>query len=102
MSVAWLIAEPPNARWVDDMAEIPTVDKHATRDAKLCLATVIDLQSRRLLDVATRVHPEAGPVLGNQDGRCCPGLRGGGQRVQMARGRNPADHLPHRLRLDLH
>ncbi len=47
----------PNVRWVGDMTEIPTgVDG---RGAKLYLATVIDLYSRRLLGAATGLHPDA-------------------------------------------
>jgi len=50
-------ADRPNARWVGDMAEIPTgVDG---KGAKLYLATVIDLYSRRLLGAATSLHPDA-------------------------------------------
>ncbi len=41
-------APAPNARWVGDMTEIPTVDEHGRPGAKLYLATVIDLYSRRL------------------------------------------------------
>ncbi|MET0915875.1 MAG: IS3 family transposase [Jiangellaceae bacterium] len=43
----------PNARWVGDITEIPT------DGAKLYLATVIDLYSRRLLGAATSLHPDA-------------------------------------------
>ena len=46
-------ADRPNARWVGDMTEIPTVG------GKLYLATVIDLYSRRLLGAATGLHPDA-------------------------------------------
>jgi putative transposase len=46
-------ADRPNARWVGDMTEIPTAA------GKLYLATVIDLYSRRLLGVATSLHPDA-------------------------------------------
>ncbi len=50
-------AERPNAKWVGDMAEIPTgVDGKGPR---LYLATVIDLYSRRLLGAATSRHPDA-------------------------------------------
>lgn len=50
-------ATAPNTRWVGDMTEIPTgVDG---RGAKLYLATVIDLYSRRLLGAATGLHPDA-------------------------------------------
>ena len=42
-------AEVPDAKWVGDMTEIPTVDKHGRPGPKLYLATVIDLFSRRLL-----------------------------------------------------
>nr|WP_222844345.1 DDE-type integrase/transposase/recombinase [Buchananella hordeovulneris] len=44
-------AEWPNAKWVGDMAEIPTVD------GKLYLA--IDLYSRRLLGAAIGLRPDA-------------------------------------------
>jgi Integrase core domain len=43
----------PNAKWVGDITEIPTVG------GKLYLATVIDLFSRRLLGAATSAHPDA-------------------------------------------
>jgi len=46
-------AERPNAKWVGDITEIPTVG------GKLYLATVIDLFSRRLLGAATSAHPDA-------------------------------------------
>lgn len=46
-------APAPNVRWVGDLTEIPT------EDAKLYLATVIDLYSRRLLGYATGLHPDA-------------------------------------------
>ncbi|GAB11550.1 putative transposase [Gordonia araii NBRC 100433] len=53
----------PNARWVGDMTEIPTVipteDGHGRPGPKLYLATVIDLYSRRLLGAATGLHPDA-------------------------------------------
>jgi putative transposase len=50
-------AQRRNARWVGDMTEIPTgVDG---KGPKLYLATVIDLYSRRLLGVATGLHPDA-------------------------------------------
>lgn len=52
-------AQRPNARWVGDMTEIPTVDEHGQPGPKLYLATVIDLYSRRLLGAATGLHPEA-------------------------------------------
>ena len=52
-------AERPNARWVGDMTEIPTVDEHGRPGPKLYLATVIDLYSRRLLGAATGLHPDA-------------------------------------------
>jgi putative transposase len=52
-------AERPNARWVGDMTEVPTVDKHGRPGPKLYLATVIDLYSRRLLGAATSLHPDA-------------------------------------------
>ena len=42
-----------NVRWVGDITEIPT------EEAKLYLATVIDLYSRRLLGYATGLHPDA-------------------------------------------
>jgi transposase InsO family protein len=48
----------PNARWVGDMTEIPTVDEHGRPGPKLYLATVIDLYSRRLLGAATGLHPD--------------------------------------------
>ena len=46
-------ADRINAKWVGDMTEIPT------EHGKLYLATVIDLYSRRLLDAATGLHPDA-------------------------------------------
>ena len=46
-------APAPNVRWVGDLTEIPT------EEAKLYLATVIDLYSRRLLGYATGLHPDA-------------------------------------------
>ncbi len=46
-------AAAPNLRWVGDITEIPT------EEAKLYLATVIDLFSRRLLGYATGLHPDA-------------------------------------------
>ena len=52
-------AEVPDAKWVGDMTEIPTVDKHGRPGPKLYLATVIDLFSRRLLGAATGLHPDA-------------------------------------------
>ena len=56
-------ADRPNARWVGDMTEIPTViptpDGHGRPGPKLYLATVIDLYSRRLLGAATGLHPDA-------------------------------------------
>ena len=52
-------APAPNARWVGDMTEIPTVDEHGRPGPKLYLATVIDLYSRRLLGAATGLHPDA-------------------------------------------
>lgn len=52
-------ADRPNARWVGDMTEIPTVDEHGRPGPKLYLATVIDLYSRRLLGAATGLHPDA-------------------------------------------
>jgi len=50
-------AKAPNTRWVGDMTEIPTGP--GGRGAKLYLATVIDLFSRRLLGAATGLHPDA-------------------------------------------
>ncbi|MCW2801816.1 MAG: Integrase catalytic region [Propionibacteriaceae bacterium] len=50
-------AAAPNSRWVGDMTEIPT--GRDGRGAKLYLATVIDLYSRRLLGAATGLHPDA-------------------------------------------
>jgi transposase InsO family protein len=50
-------ATAPNTRWVGDMTEIPT--GRDGRGAKLYLATVIDLYSRRLLGAATGLHPDA-------------------------------------------
>ena len=47
-------ASAPNQRWVGDMTEIP-VGEHA----KLYLATVIDLYSRRLLGAAIGLKPNA-------------------------------------------
>lgn len=52
-------ADRPNARWVGDMTEIPTVDEQGRPGRKLYLATVIDLYSRRLLGAATGLHPDA-------------------------------------------
>ena len=52
-------AERPNAKWVGDMTEIPTVDEHGRPGPKLYLASVIDLYSRRLLGAATGLHPDA-------------------------------------------
>jgi transposase InsO family protein len=52
-------ADRRDARWVGDMTEIPTVDKHGRPGPKLYLATVIDLFSRRLLGAATGLHPDA-------------------------------------------
>ena len=52
-------ADRPNARWVGDMTEIPTVDEHGQPGPKLYLATVIDLYSRRLLGAATGLRPDA-------------------------------------------
>ena len=52
-------ADRPNARWVGDMTDIPTVDEHGQPGPKLYLATVIDLYSRRLLGAATGLHPDA-------------------------------------------
>jgi transposase InsO family protein len=52
-------ASRPNARWVGDMTEIPTVDEHGRPGPKLYLATVIDLYSRRLLGAATGLRPDA-------------------------------------------
>ncbi len=52
-------AERPNAKWVGDMTEIPTVDEHDRPGPKLYLASVIDLYSRRLLGAATGLHPDA-------------------------------------------
>ena len=52
-------ADRPNARWVGDMTEVPTVDEHGRPGPKLYLATVIDLYSRRLLGAATGLHPDA-------------------------------------------
>jgi putative transposase len=46
-------APAPNVRWVGDITEIPT------EEAKLYLASVIDLYSRRLLGYATGLHPDA-------------------------------------------
>ena len=46
-------APAPNVRWVGDLTEIPT------EEAKLYLASVIDLYSRRLLGYATGLHPDA-------------------------------------------
>lgn len=50
-------ADRPNARWVGDITEIPTGPDG--RGAKLYLASVIDLYSRRLLGAATGLHPDA-------------------------------------------
>jgi putative transposase len=50
-------ADRPNLKWVGDITEIPTGPNG--RGAKLYLATVIDLYSRRLLGAATGVHPDA-------------------------------------------
>ena len=52
-------ADRPNTRWVGDMTEIPTVNEHGGPGAKLYLATVIDLYSRRLLGAATGLRPDA-------------------------------------------
>ena len=52
-------ADRPNAKWVGDMTEIPTVDRHGRPGPRLYLATVIDLYSRRLLGAATGLHPDA-------------------------------------------
>jgi transposase InsO family protein len=46
-------ASAPNCKWVGDMTEIPTAA------GKLCLATGIDLYSRRLLGAVTGPHPDA-------------------------------------------
>ena len=46
-------APAPNVKWVGDLTEIPT------EEAKLYLATVIDLYSKRLLGYATGLHPDA-------------------------------------------
>jgi putative transposase len=46
-------ADRHNSRWVGDMTEIPTAA------GKVYLATVMDLYSRRLLGVATSLHPDA-------------------------------------------
>ncbi len=50
-------ADRPNAKWVGDMAEVPTGPDG--RGPKLYLASVIDLYSRRLLGAATGLHPDA-------------------------------------------
>lgn len=47
-------ASAPNRKWVGDMTEIPTECAQ-----KLYLATVIDLNSRRLLGAAMGLHPDA-------------------------------------------
>jgi transposase InsO family protein len=52
-------APRPNARWVGDVTEIPTVDGQGRPGRRLYLATVIDLYSRRLLGAATSLHPDA-------------------------------------------
>jgi len=59
----------PNQRWVGDITEIPTAS------GKLYLATVIDLFSRRLLGVATSLHPDA--ALACDAIRCAAATRGG-------------------------
>lgn len=48
-----LAADKPNCLWVGDITEIPA------DGGKLCLATVIDLCSRRLLGGANGLHPDA-------------------------------------------
>lgn len=50
-------AEAPNVKWVGDITEIPTGPDG--KGAKLYLATVIDLYSRRLLGAATGLRPDA-------------------------------------------
>lgn len=52
-------ADRPNAKWVGDMTEIPTIEADGRPGPKLYLATVIDLYSRRLLGAATGLHPDA-------------------------------------------
>ncbi|MBK7721704.1 MAG: IS3 family transposase [Austwickia sp.] len=52
-------ADRPNARWVGDITEIPTLEECGRPGSKLYLATVIDLFSRRLLGAATGAHPDA-------------------------------------------
>ena len=52
-------ADRPNARWVGDMTEIPTVDANGRPGPKLYLATVIDLYARRLLGAATGLRADA-------------------------------------------
>lgn len=64
-------ADRPNAKWVGDITEIPTVG------GKLYLATVIDLFSRRLLGAATSAHPDA--QLAGAAIRMAVATRGGAQ-----------------------
>ena len=52
-------ADHPNAKWVGDITEIPTVGEDGRPGPKLYLATVIDLYSRRLLGAATSLRPDA-------------------------------------------
>jgi transposase InsO family protein len=52
-------ADRPNALWVGDITEIPTLDAVGRPGPKLYLATVIDLYSRRLLGAAMSAHPDA-------------------------------------------
>ncbi len=46
-------ASAPNVKWCGDITEIPT------DEGKLCLATVLDLFSRKLLACPTSEHPNA-------------------------------------------
>ena len=71
-------ADAPNLRWVGDMTEIPT--GRDGRGAKLYLATVIDLYSRRLLGAATGLHPDAD--LACQAIKMAVAARGGADQIR--------------------
>ena len=64
----------PNQRWVGDITEIPTLE------GKLYLATVLDLFSRRLVGVATSLHPDA--ALACDAIRSAAATRGGREQIE--------------------
>ena len=82
-------ATGPNRKWVGDLTEIPTGEDG--RGAKLYLATVIDLYSRRLLGAATSRHPDA-QLAGAAIQMAVLATRGG--RGDLAGRRSRAGDLP--------